>query len=115
MRILFISSWYPNSVNPLKGLFVQKHAKAIQKAGSEVVVMAITINPSKKIYEKRISKTVDPDGMITHHIELNSRFYKFIHLDLIWQYGILKSAYKRFVAPGFKPDIVHTNVLYPSG
>ena len=78
MKVLFISSWYPNSVHPLKGLFVKKHAAAIKSAGVDIEVVAITVSPSSKTFEKKIYKHTDENGIVTHQIELNSRFYKWI-------------------------------------
>ena len=74
MKVLFISSWYPNSTNPLKGVFVKKHAAAIKSAGVDIEVLALTVSYSKKFYEKKVYKTTDENGVVTHLIELNSRF-----------------------------------------
>lgn len=114
MKVLFISSWYPNSVNPLKGIYVKKHAAAIKQAGIEIQVLAITVSPSNKFFEKRTDKSVDEFGITTHSIELNSRFHKFIHLDLFLQFSFLKNYFFNSIKPTFKPDIIHSNVLYPS-
>jgi glycosyltransferase involved in cell wall biosynthesis len=114
MKVLFISAWYPNSTNPMKGLFVKKHAQAIRSAGVEIEVLALTINSSEKYYEKKIHKTTDEAGIVTHNIELNSRFYKFLHVDRFWQYAVLKSYYLKNIKPQFKANIIHSNVLYPA-
>lgn len=114
MKVLFISSWYPNSTNPLKGIFVKKHAEAIKKAGVEIEVLALTISYSNKLFEKKFSRTVDEAGITTHLIELNSRFYKFIHLDLILQFAYTKKYFYRKIKPNFSPDIIHSNVLFPA-
>ncbi|HWY10749.1 MAG TPA: glycosyltransferase [Bacteroidia bacterium] len=114
MKVLFISSWYPNSTNPLKGVFVKKHAGAIKSAGVEIEILALTVSSSKKFFEKKVSKTVDENGIVTHVIELNSRFYKIIHVDLILQFGFLKKYFYKSVKPAFKPDIIHSNVLFPA-
>lgn len=115
MKVLFISSWYPNSTNPLKGVFVKKHAAAIKKAGVEIEVLAIVVNPRSGLFEKKFYREVDENGVVTHVIELNSFFYKFIHVDLIMQYSFLKKYYYRQVKPKFNPDIVHSNVIFPAG
>jgi glycosyltransferase involved in cell wall biosynthesis len=114
MKVLFISSWYPNSTNPLKGIFVKKHAEAIKKAGVEIEVLALTVSYSNKLFEKKFSRAVDEAGITTHLIELNSRFYKFIHLDLILQFAYMKKYFYRKVKPNFSPDIIHSNVLFPA-
>lgn len=115
MKVLFISAWYPNSVHPLKGIFVKKHATFIQSAGHEIQVVAITVSPSPKTFERKIYKETDEHGIITHHIELNSRFYKWIHLNLFFQYSAISKYIEKTVIPEFKPEIIHSNVLYPAG
>lgn len=115
MKVLFISAWYPNSVHPLKGIFVKKHAAAIQSAGHEIQVVAITVSPSQKTFERKVYKETDEHGIITHHIELNSRFYKWIHLNLFFQYKAISKYVENTVILEFKPDIIHSNVLYPAG
>lgn len=115
MKVLFISSWYPNRQNALKGVFVKKHAAAIKKAGIDIEVLAITVNPCNGLFEKKFYREVDEKGVVTHVIELNSRFYKFIHIDLIMQYSFLKKYYYRQIKPSFDPDIIHSNVIFPAG
>ena len=115
MNVLFISSWYPNSTNPLKGVFVKKHAAAIKSAGVDIEVLALTVSYSKRLFEKKITKTVDENGVPTHLIELNSRFYKIIHIDLILQFSFLKKYFYKSIKPTFKPDVIHANVLFPAG
>lgn len=114
MKVLFIASWYPNSKDPLKGIFVKKHAEAIKRAGIDIEVLAITVNRSDKLYEKKISKTKDEAGIVTHLIELNSKFYKLVHVDLFLQFGIVRSYFNKIVKPTFKPDVIHSNVLFPA-
>ncbi len=114
MKVLFISSWYPNSTNPLKGVYVKKHAAAIRSAGVEIEVLALTVSYSNKFFEKKVSKNVDENGITTHLIELNSRFYKIIHVDLLLQFSFLKKYFLKNIKPTFKPNIIHSNVLYPA-
>jgi len=115
MKVLFISSWYPNSTNPLKGIFVKKHAQAIHSAGIEIEVLALSVSYSKKLFEKKINSFEDGDGIKTHIIELNSRFYKLIYIDLFLQFFFLKNYYYKKIKDDFKPDLIHSNVLFPAG
>ena len=115
MKVLFISAWYPNSVQPLKGIFVKKHAAAIKAAGNDIQVVAITISNSSKTFERKIYSETDENGILTHHIEFNSRFYKWIHLNLFFQYRAISKYVEKSVIPTFKPELIHSNVLYPAG
>jgi glycosyltransferase involved in cell wall biosynthesis len=47
-------------------------------------------------------------------VEFGSRFYKFIHLNLFLQFGYLRSYFDKFIKAKFRPDIIHSNVLYPA-
>lgn len=114
MKVLFISSWYPNSTNPLKGIYVKKHAEAIKKTGVKIVVLALTVSHSKRLFEKKVSISTDENGITTHLIELNSGFYKLIHVNLLLQSNFLRKHFDREIKPSFKPDVIHSNVLYPA-
>jgi glycosyltransferase involved in cell wall biosynthesis len=113
MKVLFISSWYPNSTDPLKGIYVKKHAQAIKAAGAEIEVLAVTVSPGP-FFKVKIDTFMDENGIKTHKIEFNSWFYKFIHLDIFIQYGFLKQLYYKRIKKNFAPDIIHSNVLYPA-
>lgn len=39
MKVLFLSAWYPTARDAMAGLFVQKHAQAIEKQGADVRVI----------------------------------------------------------------------------
>lgn len=39
MKVLFLSAWYPTARDAMAGLFVQKHAEAIEKQGADVRVI----------------------------------------------------------------------------
>lgn len=39
MHVLFLSAWYPTERDPMYGLFVQKHAEAVQRLGADVRVI----------------------------------------------------------------------------
>jgi glycosyltransferase involved in cell wall biosynthesis len=115
MKVLFISSWYPSDANPLQGVFVKKHAAAIASAGVEVIVLALVISHSSKLSEKKITEFTDENGVKTILITFNSRFYKLFYVNLFWQYHLLKKAYSEKIVPGFKAEIIHSNVLFPAG
>jgi glycosyltransferase involved in cell wall biosynthesis len=114
MKVLFISSWYPSDANPLKGVFVKKHAAAIASAGVDVRVLALVISPSSKLSEKKITEFTDENGIKTVLVTFNSRFYKLFYINLFWQYRLLKKAYAEKIEPDFKPQIIHSNVLFPA-
>jgi len=115
MKVLFLSSWYPTKINPNFGVFVKEHAHAIQTTENEIVVLAIVIHRSKKIWNKTISDTVDKEGVRTVLIEISSRFRDIIYHTVPLQYCMVKSVFKKQIKSGFSPDIIHSNVIFPAG
>jgi len=116
MKILFVSSWYPSPNNLNKGLFVKKHATSIRRSGTDIIVLALSVNHSaNKWYEKKVFSFTDENNVPTHIIELNSKFYKWIHINFFFQYFILKKYYRKNIKPVFNPDVIHSNVIYPAG
>jgi glycosyltransferase involved in cell wall biosynthesis len=114
MKVLFISSWYPSSINHLKGIYVKKHAAAIKSAGVDIEILALTINPSEKWYEKKVYSFLDESGIKTHMIELNSKYYKLLYVNLFFQFTLIKRYFKKSILSSFKPDLIHSNVLFPA-
>ena len=115
MRILFISSWYPTTTNPNFGVFVKEHASAIKLVGNEVVVLAIVIIRSNKLWSKKISDSIDNKGIRTVLIEINTCFRDYVYHALPLQFLILKKTNSKHLQKDFQPDIIHSNVIFPAG
>jgi len=115
MNILFLSSWYPTKTNPNFGVFVKEHAHAIKTTGNEIIVLAIVIHRSKKIYSVTLSDNIDQAGVRTVLIELNTCFRDILYHAVPLQYCLIKSVFKKKILPDFNPDIVHSNVVFPAG
>jgi glycosyltransferase involved in cell wall biosynthesis len=115
MKILSIASWYPTKRNPNFGIFIKEHAKAINSTHCEIVVLGIVIHRSKNLWSKAISDSVDENGVRTVLIEIDTRFRDIIYHAVPIQYCLAKNAFKRLIQPGFEPDIIHSNVIFPAG
>lgn len=114
MKVLFLSSWYPTKGNPNFGIFIKEHAHSIKVAGNDIVVLAIVISFGSKIYSKTISD-YEEDGIRNVVIEINTRFKNLMYYLIPLQYLIVKRTYIKLIQPIFEPDIVHSNVIFPSG
>lgn len=115
MNILFLSSWYPTESNPSFGIFVKEHAHAIKTTNNKIVVLAIVINSSTKIYSKKLTDTFDESGMRVVLIEINTRFSNIIYYLIPFQYFLIYKVFLKRILPDFVPDIIHSNVIFPSG
>jgi L-malate glycosyltransferase len=70
LKVLFITSWYPDSTNPIHGIFVREHAKAVQ-IYDDVTVLHLT-GYDKKIHPLwHLEQENDPDltrGITTYRL-----------------------------------------------
>lgn len=115
MNILFLSSWYPTVNNPSFGVFVKEHAAAIHTTGNNLVVLALVVQKSKKIFSVSYSEKIDENGVRTVTAEVYTRFFDIVHHAVPIQYWYMKKIYEKCVAPNFNPDIIHANVIFPCG
>lgn len=108
MRILFLTPWYPDEINPNHGIFVRDQAVALQQIHQVVVVSAkvdytnfsvfsYTVKESdfRNVKEYRIS--------IKHSIPLINQ--------LVFFYIVTRLTVR--IARKFSPDIIHGNIGYP--
>lgn len=113
-KILFIAHWYPNELDTHKGIFIRNHAKSLH-AVSDLTVIDFSIAHSSGLYNKKVYRETDADGIDVLHVHIRSKFYKLIYYFLAFQRCILKRALKKenVAVEGF--DLIMSNVLFPSG
>ena len=117
LNILFLSSWYPNRVEPNLGNFVQKHAEAVA-IRSNVYALHVCSDPSItqddfEIIEQNINgiNTVNVYyKKITGQFPLVSSFIKFVKYIKAHRLG-----YERLLKKAGHFDLVHHNILWPAG
>lgn len=112
LKILFISSWYPNSEQPTLGNFVQKHAQA---AAMYNRVSVITVVSSASHTDLRIEKRQERnvDEYIAYFPKSKVLFSKA--LNFLRNRKAFLAAYDCFCKDHGKPDLIHLNVCYPLG
>lgn len=101
-NILFISSWYPNRLEPTNGNFVQRHAEAVALLHN-VEVLHVIGDDAIKSYEFNQQQV---NGIRTLIIYYKKSFFSgvnFFRKMLAYRKG-----FKRMT----KPDLVHGNILY---
>jgi len=116
LNILFLSTWYPNRTNPKLGNFVQKHAESVALNSNVAALFACADSDCKDIYELT-EETIN--GVYTVNV-----YYKKVTNKIPLYSQILKAlrfikAYKKglnLIQNKFgNIDIIHHNVLYPTG
>ncbi|PIE50844.1 MAG: hypothetical protein CSA38_01245 [Flavobacteriales bacterium] len=101
-KILFISSWYPNKLEPTNGNFVQRHAEAVALEHDVEVLHAIGDFHQREHYvfdEKKIN------GIKTLIV-----YYKKTRFAPLNFWRRMKAYYKGFQRVQ-QPNLVHANVL----
>jgi glycosyltransferase involved in cell wall biosynthesis len=108
LKILFITAWYPTKENPVNGVFVREHAKAVSLSGDEVVIIH---NERSKNRLKRIYLVSDcmEEGIRTIRISYSSLFVRPVNFFLyVW--GILGIS-KKLMESGFRPEVIHAHIF----
>lgn len=109
-NILFVCHWYPSEEQPLSGVFIKEHAKALKVNNVNLLVFHIDIKKgSSKV---NVSRFIDKDGLDTLRLTVRSPFYKFIYSFSIFQKYLIQRCFKDIET--FSPSIIHSNVLFPS-
>jgi L-malate glycosyltransferase len=116
VKILFLSSWYPNRIQPRLGNFIQRHADAVAMK-SEVASLFVTSDKhctqKFEVEEKTIGKVYSVNvyyKKVQHSFPLVSQIQKMLRYCRAHLIGLdkIKSTLGSF-------DIIHQNVLFPSG
>jgi len=115
MNILFLSSWYPSKKNPNFGIFIKEHAHAIHNAGNNIVAVSLIILKDKHLFKYSKSDFRDEHGVRTIQIEINSSLKDYLYYLIFFQYFVVLKAANDLIKSGFKPDIIHSNVIYSAG
>jgi glycosyltransferase involved in cell wall biosynthesis len=102
-NILFISSWFPNKLEPTNGNFVQRHAEAVALMHHVEVLHAIGNKNQKETYHF--------DEQNIHGIKTLIVYYKNSNNPLLNFYRRMK-AYQMGFQKMTPPDLVHGNILH---
>lgn len=104
-NILFISSWFPNKVEPSNGNFVQRHAEAVSlKHHVEVLHSIGDFNQKEKyLFDDQIINGIRT--LIVYYRNSNNPLQNFYRRMKGYQLGFSRMK---------KPDLVHANVLHNS-
>lgn len=115
MKVLFITSWYPDAKNPSSGIFIKEHAKAVISLGYDLMVLHIDFHDGSSLFRLNTEFITD-DGLIpVHRIKLESRYWKWFYHWLAFTNYLTYRFIKRNVLKDFHPDLIHAHVIFPSG
>jgi glycosyltransferase involved in cell wall biosynthesis len=115
LRILFISSWFPNKVHPFLGNFVEKHANAVALYCNVMLIHAVfSDSVSGKRYEFDCKKE---NSIQIVRIYISRKYTKIFLLGgfikFLYYLKAYLDGYHYMIKQFGRPDIVHANILYP--
>ncbi|WP_160137979.1 glycosyltransferase [Chryseobacterium sp. c4a] len=102
-KILFISSWFPNKIEPTNGNFVQRHAEAVSLSCDVEILHAIGNFDQEELYVY--------DDRIINNIRTLIIYYKNSR-NPVQNFVRRMKAYSEGFAQLQKPDLIHANVLH---
>ncbi|MEA1904877.1 MAG: glycosyltransferase [Candidatus Hadarchaeota archaeon] len=107
LKVLFIPAWYPSEDNPVNGLFVREHAKAVSLYDDVVVLYCQLARAQiKGLYE--LSEAME-EGIRTIRVRYRrSPIPKTTYFIYLWS---VIGAFRKLVKEGFKPDVIHAHVF----
>jgi len=115
IRVLFISSWFPDKENPTLGNFVEKHVNAVSiYCYAMVIHVAFTDFLQKERFEFECKEDNNIPILRIYisrkgtEIPLLGRFLKFLFLIKAYL-----AAYRYMLKRYGKPDLLHANIFYP--
>lgn len=118
-KVLIITPWYPTSVSPVGGIFIQDQVLALSRK-YDVYVLALVLIDWKKIFF-RLDKT---ENQLPDHTNVQLKikeFYTlpgvrfFYSLYLFFYQMQLEKNFNEIVSSWGMPDIIHVHVVLPTG
>jgi len=113
-NILFITPWFPHQENPIEGIFIKNHAKAVTLRDRVVVLHLIGARKDIPFFG-HLEKIPTSDH--NDEIPIYQLTWKLVPLPnltyLLYLISVIR-AVRRIIADGFKPDILHAHV-YTAG
>lgn len=110
LRVLFLTAWYPTRAQPMQGVFVREHARAVQLY-DDVTVVHLVEPEDKPTRFWELEEETDPT--LTAGIPTLRSRYRAWPPKLSYGLFLLGAfrAYRHVVARGFRPDIVHAHMF----
>ncbi len=113
MKILFTSAWYPNRYDSMFGLFVQKHAEAVNLFAE---VKVLYVHPAEdtdqfEIIEQYHNKL--HEIIVYYPIKPRNFLHKLIKITNYLK--AYKKGFEHIHNAGFFPDVIHANILTRTG
>jgi len=111
-HIIFIARWYPSPVDPMLGLFVQKHALAAVMAGYRVTVVSVGQVKASEFKGMFRTSVTEREGLTEIYVSYRKAEGPagMARQMIAWNEGV-----KKAVSLSGKPDLIHAHILTRAG
>jgi glycosyltransferase involved in cell wall biosynthesis len=106
LHILFLTHWYPSSRNPVEGIFIQEHARAVSIHHKVTVIHVIGVD---QISTEEITEESDPPyNIAVYHV----RYAKPTLPKTSWLKRLqsVERIYNRLRSGSHPPDLIHAHI-----
>ena len=107
IKALWISSWFPNRKDGLLGNFVAKQAQAV---ANQCDIAVVFVSDDAIVDYEIETSNEDFLKILVYYPKTSNRLMKFFRFMKAWKIGL-----QELKKHSFKPDIVHLNILNPTG
>lgn len=115
LKVLWLCSWYPNSLSPFDGDFVQRHAQAASKL-NRIDIVKLTPDPDAKAVSK-VTRTFQQWPHLTETFVYYPKPHSLIGKTISYfrWYSLYKYTVETYIEKNGKPDLVHVHIPFKSG
>jgi glycosyltransferase involved in cell wall biosynthesis len=104
-KILFIARKYPSSKNPIAGIFIKEHAKAVSLYEEVIVITAEYDRGLENLY--RINSTIEDGIRVLRVSYRKSPIPKTTYFIYLWA---ILATFRTIRKEGWVPDIIHAHI-----
>lgn len=114
-KVLFVTFWYPTPEDQVNGIFIKEQATAAIKEGHQLVILHFDIKFDKTFFHFKRFLIEENGSSPIYRIEIRSRFRKWFYHFIPLLNILALRACNKMAKDGFHPEIIHANVIFPSG
>src|SRR5687767_10204441 len=118
-KILWLTSWYPNKLEPLSGDFIERHAKAASLQNDVTVIHVVKDHLGKTSGKTTILKHRYPSfPALTSTIGYYKSSDKGLlptFVSLVRYFRMQKQLVKNYIRENGKPDLIHVHISFKAG
>jgi glycosyltransferase involved in cell wall biosynthesis len=116
LKVLFLATWYPNRLDSMLGLFVQRHALAVAKYAQVSVVSVVSVADQKEVFEVETNSIKNLTEIVIYYRKA-TKLFSFVNVLVnAWRYiSAHIAAWKILQSTDSVPDITHVHILTRAG